>query len=187
MRVIAGVARRILLAAPRGLSTRPTSDRAKEGLFNMLANRLPGARFLDLFCGSGAMGIEALSRGAHEAVFVDNAKSALDAVQENLTKTRLTDNAHVLGKSVQKAIEQLAQVNRQFDMIFLDPPYDLNGTRHMVQTLESLAASSLLADGGVIVAETDAKIAPDAVPPFVCAGTRSYGRTCFLFYERGVS
>lgn len=196
MRVIAGLARRIPLVAPastKGLSTRPTSDRAKESLFNMLSARLDGTRFLDLFCGSGAMGIEALSRGAKEAVFVDSSRSAIAATDENLKKTKLIDpktrKIEIMGVHVLQAIKQLSQSGRCFDIIFLDPPYDLNNTSHLKQTLDELSTAGILSDDGLLVAETDAKVAeraPDLIapiPPFKHIDTRNYGRTCFLFYN----
>lgn len=123
MRVIAGRARSITLAAPKGLDTRPTTDRIKETLFNMINRELPDCRFLDLFSGSGAIGIEALSRGALEAVFVEQNKTALDCIAKNLQKTGMTQKGRVLAEEVQKAIKQLETNGRVFDIIFMDPPY----------------------------------------------------------------
>lgn len=175
MRVIAGTARRTMLVAPPGDSTRPTADRAKEGLFNILAatEQTIGARFLDLFCGSGAIGIEALSRGAAEAVFVDYDAAAIKAARANLAKTRLP-NAEVLQMTAEAAIARLSAQNRSFDVIFLDPPYD---SGLLPQTLEQITQAGILAEGGVIIAETDAK------DPRETPETRTYGRTKFLFYK----
>lgn len=189
MRIIAGTARRVGLVAPKGLDTRPTADMAKENLFNIIAADIRGARFLDLFCGSGAIGLEALSRGAEAAVLVDSAKPAIAATKQNLEKSRLTQQAEVLEMPVTKAIDTLDMGKRVFDIIFLDPPYD---TALLSQTLAQLAATGLLSETGVIIAETDAKLYEKAnemnqanVPKaLVLTDMRVYGRTCFLFYRR---
>ena len=124
MRVIAGKARGTKLAAPDGLETRPTADRIKESLFNMIASDLYDCRFLDLFSGSGGIGIEALSRGAREAVFVDLSKGALKCIRLNIEKTKFGDKSAVLNTSVEAAFNQFKQHNRKFDIIFMDPPYN---------------------------------------------------------------
>ena len=124
MRVIAGSARRLLLKTPSGTHTRPTTDRIKETLFNILQPLIPGCSFLDLFAGSGGIGIEALSRGAGSAVFVENNREALLCIRENLEHTRFTDRAKVLSCDVLAAIGRLGAGKEQFDVIFLDPPYD---------------------------------------------------------------
>jgi len=179
LRIIAGSARRTNLAAPKGTSTRPTADMAKESLFNIIAGEVPGSRFLDLFCGSGAIGLEALSRHAKEAVLVDNAKAAIDAVRHNIAKTKLP--AQLLEMSAASAIEKLATQGRVFDIIFIDPPYE---TSLLAETMGKLAKANLLAPGGMIIAETDSKMAISAIPvEFELTDTRIYGRTCFLFYQ----
>ena len=194
LRVIAGVARRTVLLAPAGDSTRPTADRAKEGLFNVLSPRIRGARFLDLFCGSGAIGIEALSRGAAQAVFVDNAPSALSALKKNLDKTRLLSSAEIFATDVASAITALANAKRVFDIIFFDPPYN---TYLLEETLVKIKNCGLLAPGSVIIAETDAKVcaetnitvdasadknASENFGILPATDRRIYGRTSFLFF-----
>ncbi|MCL1787626.1 MAG: 16S rRNA (guanine(966)-N(2))-methyltransferase RsmD [Defluviitaleaceae bacterium] len=185
MRIIAGSAKRTHLVAPKGLDTRPTADMAKESLFNIIAADISGTRFLDLYCGSGAIGLEALSRGAKEAVFVDSGKPAVAATTQNLEKTRLTQRGQVLDMPVAKAISMLDSSGQVFDIIFLDPPYD---TGLLPQTLTQLAATNLLHPASIIIAETDAKIYeanPFATPSALeLTDTRLYGRTCFLFYRR---
>ncbi|MCL2202968.1 MAG: 16S rRNA (guanine(966)-N(2))-methyltransferase RsmD [Defluviitaleaceae bacterium] len=178
MRVIAGTARRTPLVAPPGADTRPTADRAKEGLFNILGTRVRGARFLDLFCGSGAVGIEALSRGAREAVFVERGKPALEALRKNLVAARVS--GEVLPLPVYDAIEYLHVNGRCFDIIFLDPPYGGNG---IAEALWHFAHAPVLGEGGCIVAETDAKLPLPEGVPFAPARHRDYGRTRFLFYQ----
>jgi 16S rRNA (guanine966-N2)-methyltransferase len=167
-----------LLVAPSGDSTRPTADRAKEGLFDILGARVSGARFLDIFCGSGSVGIEALSRGAKEAVFVENSPSAIKAVKENLAKTRLADSAQIMEMTAEKAISRLAGENRRFEIIFLDPPYAKN---FLPQVLEQITRAEILAQDGILIAETDSaeKIDADEI--------RVYGRTKFLFYKREIT
>ncbi len=125
MRVIAGTARRLLLKTPDGLDIRPTTDRIKETLFNILQTDIPGSVFMDLFSGSGGIGIEALSRGARKAYFVDNTAKAIACIQQNLTTTRLAEQAVVLKQEVCSALEGIARRGKeeQVDIIFMDPPY----------------------------------------------------------------
>ena len=123
MRVIAGTARHLPLKTIEGLDTRPTTDRIKETLFNMLHADLPGARFLDLFSGSGGIGIEALSRGAAWAGFAEKAPAAVRCIKENLQFTHLEDRAQVFACDVLSAISQLESTGKPVDFIFMDPPY----------------------------------------------------------------
>jgi 16S rRNA (guanine(966)-N(2))-methyltransferase RsmD len=178
LRVIAGIARRTALVAPTGLNTRPTADRAKESLFNIIAPQVKNSRFLDIFCGSGAIGIEALSRGAKEAVFVENAAPALKAVKENLSKTKL-QNAEIIEASAENAIKTLSAAGRRFDIIFMDPPYD---SQLIVQTFQEIYCAELLAEDGIIIAETENN-REIAVSEFILTSARVYGRTNFLFYK----
>lgn len=124
MRVIAGSARRQLLKTTEGMDTRPTTDRIKETLFNMLQNELYGCTFLDLFAGSGGIGIEALSRGAKQAVFVEKNPKALECIRENLRTTRLEEKAIVMGCDVMQALKRLEDRQMTFTHIFMDPPYN---------------------------------------------------------------
>ena len=174
LRVIAGTARRTPLVAPAGLNTRPTADRAKENLFNILGLRVKNASVLDVFCGSGAIGIEALSRGAKNSVFVDNAPLAIRAVNANLVKTKLP-NALVLELEAEQAIKRFRAEERRFDLIFLDPPYS---SPQVSQTIRELF--SILAKNGAIIAETQNDFAHDEE---FLVDVRVYGRAKFLFYE----
>lgn len=122
MRVIAGKARRIQLKTAQGSHTRPTTDRIKETLFNMLQPNLYEAEFLDLFAGSGGIGIEAISRGAENAVFIENDKEAVECIKENLNKTKLETQAEVLFMDVLTGIRKLAG-KKVFSIVFIDPPY----------------------------------------------------------------
>ena len=149
MRVIAGSRKRLPLVTVKGMDTRPTTDRIKETLFNMLQPDLYQCRFLDLFAGSGQMGIEALSRGASYAVFVEKNPKALACIRQNLVFTRLEEQSLVLAKDVCAACKMLEE-QEPFDLIFMDPPYQKGLER---EVLECLAGGSLLADGGQIVVE----------------------------------
>lgn len=122
MRVIAGTARSLPLKTPEGLDTRPTTDRIKETLFNMLQGDIPGCVFVDLFSGSGGIGIEALSRGARKAFFVENAPKAIACIEQNLSFTKMADRAIVLKQDACSALNNIYE--KEVDIIFMDPPYD---------------------------------------------------------------
>src|SRR5579875_2699515 len=124
MRVIAGEYRSRPLAAPKGLETRPTSDRLRETLFNVLAPRIAGTVFADLYAGSGAVGIEALSRGASEAIFVEHAPPALRTIRANLASLGIRGNYLIESHRVAAGLRRLAQAGTKADIVFLDPPYD---------------------------------------------------------------
>ena len=149
MRVIAGVARSMPLKTPMGPDTRPTTDRIKETLFNILQNDIPGAVFMDLFSGSGGIGIEALSRGARKAYFIENAVPALNCIQENLVFTKLNDKAVILKQDVALGLSSVFE--KEVDIIFMDPPYN---QELELQTLEALAQSGIIDEDSVIIIET---------------------------------
>ncbi len=149
MRVIAGKARRLPLKTVPGRNTRPTTDRIKETLFNMIQDELYGIRFLDLFAGSGGIGIEALSRGAREAVFVEQNRQALECIRQNLKFTRLEDQARVIGGDVFSVLARL-QGEDPFQVIFMDPPY---GCLFEKRVLELLAGSSLVNGDTLMIVE----------------------------------
>ncbi|MBD5454663.1 MAG: 16S rRNA (guanine(966)-N(2))-methyltransferase RsmD [Lachnospiraceae bacterium] len=148
MRVIAGKARSLKLKTPEGLETRPTTDRIKETLFNMLQPYLPDGIFIDLFSGSGGIGIEALSRGARHAYFVENQKNAIACIQENLKFTRLIDDATILKQDVLSALSGIHE--KEADVIFMDPPYALFYER---QVLEALQRMPYVTENTLIVVE----------------------------------
>ncbi len=150
MQVIAGTARRLLLMTLPGTETRPTSNQIKETLFNILQPYVQGACFLDLFAGSGAIGIEALSRGAREAVFVDNSRKAGAVIRANLEHTHLADRAQVLECDVFAALRRLAGSGKCFDIVFIDPPYDQN----LYETVfRQLAESPFIGEDTLLIAE----------------------------------
>ncbi|HOA36010.1 MAG TPA: 16S rRNA (guanine(966)-N(2))-methyltransferase RsmD [Bacillota bacterium] len=179
MRVIAGSAGGIKLKVPRGGGVRPTSDRVKEALFNILGAWVCNAAVWDLFAGSGAIGIEALSRGAAECVFVERDRRHLGIIKENLARTGLAGRARLICLDVEKALEMLSQEKRQADLIFLDPPYQ---EKNVPQVLQSIELNSLLREGGLIVLELFARsrLWPVNQPQ---VNQRRYGDTVLAFIE----
>lgn len=148
MRVIAGTARSLPLKAPAGLDTRPTTDRIKETLFNILREDISGAVFLDLFSGSGGIGIEALSRGAARAYFVDNSPKAISCIQQNLSFTKMEDRAIVIRQEVCSALGGIAE--EEVDIIFMDPPYRGGHERNVLTALRGMR---YVAEHTLIIAE----------------------------------
>ena len=151
MRVIAGSARRLNLVTPKGNDTRPTSDKIKETLFNILAPELYGVTFLDVFAGSGAIGIEALSRGAKSCVFIEKDKAALSCIRKNLETTHFTDVSEVYSQDAVAALHNLGP-KRYFDIVFMDPPYKLGLERSV---LTFLAGSKMVDGNSLIIVEAD--------------------------------
>lgn len=149
MRVIAGSARSLRLVTPDGMDTRPTTDRIKETLFNMIQMSVPGCNFLDLFSGSGGIGIEALSRGARGVVFIENNKNAISCIEKNLEHTKFTNMAKVLKQDAFVSLQSL-EYKEKFDIIFMDPPYEQALEQRV---LEYLTMSTILDEETLIVFE----------------------------------
>lgn len=149
MRVIAGTARSLRLKTPEGMDTRPTTDRIKETLFNMLQPYLCDAVFVDLFAGSGGIGIEALSRGARYAYFAENERRALSCIRENLQFTHLADQASILQTDAVSALYSIHE--KEIDIVFMDPPYDCG---HEERVIETLAGLPCVTKNTLIVIET---------------------------------
>ena len=181
MRIISGKSRGLKIRSIQGLDTRPTSDRVKENIFNMLAPDLPGCSFLDLFSGTGGIGIEALSRGAEFVAFVDNSPKAIDTINYNLRSAKLSDGAMVLCMDFRLALERLSQRKYLFDVIFLDPPYH---TTFVDEALESIINSGLLQNNGYVVAEVERGARFNA-SGFEIYKSRNYGTTTIVFV-RGI-
>jgi 16S rRNA (guanine(966)-N(2))-methyltransferase RsmD len=178
MRVIAGSRKGHKLVAPSGLDTRPTSDRVRENIFN-LVGPLDGARVLDLFAGSGALGIEALSRGAASAVFVEQEPDAVRAIEHNLDHLRLT-GARVVRGDVLRTIEREATAGAKYDLVLVDPPY---GMLTEIQPRLARHLPPLLAADGLLVVETDARTEPEL--PLPVRTSRKYGHTRVTLFEGG--
>jgi len=153
MRIIAGTFRSRALDAPAGLATRPTSDRLRETLFNVLAPRIEGASFLDLYAGSGAVGIEALSRGAAKVTFVERAAPAMKVLRANLARLGLTEGFRIHSGSVASYLRGPRTGAVEFDVVFLDPPYDAAEEYATVLGLLGGAAAAFLAAAAVVIAE----------------------------------
>lgn len=171
MRVISGSAKGRKLFAPEGLSTRPTTDRVKESVFNIITPFLPAENVLDLFAGSGGLGIETLSRGSKHCTFVETDKSALSVIRKNLELARLSDRADVIGTD---ALNFLKRTSTKFDVIFLDPPYN---TGLLTDAIKTVYQSNLLADGGIIVAESEYLGEAPTVEYFDIKKQVKYGKT----------
>ena len=157
MRVIAGTARSMPLTAPKGDGTRPTTDRIKETLFNVIQAYIPGGVFVDLFAGSGAVGIEALSRGAKCAYFVDNNRQALDCIGDNLKFTKLESKATVIGRN---AADALFEIKEKADVVFIDPPYSLGIEKEIMKALKK---SSILTGETIVIIEADVNNALEGI------------------------
>lgn len=179
MRVITGTAKGRKLGELAGMETRPTYDRVKEGIFNIIQFDIEGRRVLDLFAGTGQLGIECLSRGAERCVFVDQRRDAVRLVQENLKATGLEQGASVhLGD----AISYLGSTRERFHLIFLDPPYD---SGLLEAALKKLASIDILAENGIIVCESryERKL-PELPAPYVRGRDYKYGKTKVTLYRR---
>lgn len=151
MRVIAGKYRSQLLVSPKGWKTRPTSDRLRETLFNVLAPRIEGSAFADLFAGTGAVGIEALSRGASQVYFAENAKQPQAALNANLKKLGIGSEAHAEPSSALAMLRRLVEQRIRLDIVFLDPPYE-DGSAYQT-VLQFLAEGPILAEHAIVIAE----------------------------------
>ncbi|WP_346026383.1 16S rRNA (guanine(966)-N(2))-methyltransferase RsmD [Beduinella massiliensis] len=179
MRIISGSARGRTICAPQGMDTRPTQDYVRESLFNILRARVPEARVLDLFAGSGALGLEAVSRGAQGAVFVDSGRAAVQCVKKNVAALRMETQCEVLSCDWRAAIARLS--DRAFDLVFMDPPYRMENTGEMCA---ALLAAGALAEDGLIVVEHRRGLPPALADGLEAADTRRYGDTEVTFVRR---
>jgi 16S rRNA (guanine966-N2)-methyltransferase len=178
MRIIAGLRKGATIYAPKGLETRPTADRVREAAFNLLGP-VDDAAVLDLFAGSGAYGLEALSRGARSAVFVESDRAACRAIERNLDKLRLTGATVVCADALQ-ALATDAAAGRRYDLVLVDPPY------RMFSSLQNALVSYLpavLEDDGLLVVETSSKEQPEL--PLAMRTSRRYGSARLTVFEHG--
>ena len=182
MRVISGAAKGQRLFAPKGLRTRPTADRVKESLFNIIADAIEGAAVLDLYAGAGSLAIEALSRGAVSVVLVESDGGAVAAINRNLVATGLAHRATVMQAPVDRAIKQLVGDRRVFDLIFLDPPYKINKAELEIVLEE---AAGCLSRSGLAILEHRPDL-PELEPGggLSLSDGRRYGDTALSFYEK---
>jgi 16S rRNA (guanine(966)-N(2))-methyltransferase RsmD len=179
MRIISGTAKGHKILCPKGKGTRPTSDRVREAVFSILGDRVVDARVLDLYSGTGAMGLEALSRGASEAVFVERDLKALKYLAANIEACRLRDRSRVVAKAVLPFL-QAADLESGFDIVFADPPYAGNeGTL----TLSALSKRAKSLHRSLVVLEHSPGNVPEPTPPEMeSVDTRKYGNVCLSFY-----
>ena len=179
MRVITGKARGVTLKTPDGMQTRPTTDRVKEALFSIIQFEIPGARVLDLFGGTGQLGIEALSRGAKNAVFVDEREDACRLIKENLRRTKLESDAQVVRSDY---LAYLRRCRERFNIIFLDPPY---AEVFLENSLKQITEIDILQSGGIIVAERPlGKDLPWDFPGYSRSKDYKYGKTLLTLYRK---
>jgi 16S rRNA (guanine966-N2)-methyltransferase len=184
MRIIGGAAGGRRIRAPRGEATRPTADRVKEAIFNILGPPPEAARALDLYAGAGSLGLEALSRGVDQAVFVDRAGDAARAVRDNLATLGWEARGRVMVADVQAALARLAAAGERFDWVFVDPPYASDEAPRALDALGG-ARASVLGDAPVVVVEHDRRRAPADVHGVLArSDRRRYGDTEVSFYER---
>ena len=179
MRVITGSARGVTLKTPEGMVTRPTTDRVKEAMFSIIHFEIPGADVLDLFGGTGQLGIEALSRGAKSAVFVDAGKPACRLIRENLKRTRLEAQARVVRSDY---LAYLERTKEQFDIILLDPPY---AEVFLESAIKKITEIDILRQNGIIVAERPlGKELPWEFPGYDRSKDYKYGNTLLTIYRK---
>src|SRR5215470_4481383 len=190
MRVIAGTYRSRILESLKGLALRPTSDRLRETLFNVLGPGVAGSRFIDLFAGTGAIGIEALSRGAAEVVFVESQASAVALIRRNLESLGIQKGATVIATEALRGLEKLAYGKKakraSYDYIFLDPPYA--AANDYARVLESLGSGSFLAPGAIVIAEHRRTFElPEETGALQCYRVLKQGDAALSFYRRAAA
>lgn len=181
MRIIAGALKGRRLVTPRGDVTRPTADQVRIALMDTLAPHLPGARVLDLFAGAGGVGLEALSRGAAHATFVERDARAVAALRRNVESLGVSAVARVVRGDVERELAALARVGERFDIVFLDPPYESGA---LAGTLAALGAGGLAAPGGLVIVQHPTKRPPPAtVGALTAFRTRRFGETTLTFFR----
>ena len=179
MRVITGSARGRRLAAPEGRDVRPTADKVKEALFSIIQFETQGRRVLDMFAGSGQLGIEALSRGAQRAVFIDSNKKAVEIIKKNIEITGFKDKSTLINGD---AVLKIKNTDEIFDIVFLDPPYN----QGLLQTVLPIAAKKTAAGGIVICESAEKEELPEKVGELELTKIYKYGKTWIWIYRQGV-
>ncbi len=182
LRIISGKARGTKLNTLEGIETRPTLDRVKESLFNILQNRIYDSKILDLFAGSGAIGLELLSRGAKEAILCDNSYKAVQIIKENVIKTHFEDKTKIINNDYKNTLDMLK--NEKFDIIFLDPPYE---SQFDIQAIKIIIDNDMLSKEGIIILETDNEKEKKEMIDKLDINVydlRSYGRVSLFFLNR---
>ncbi|WP_094546506.1 16S rRNA (guanine(966)-N(2))-methyltransferase RsmD [Petroclostridium xylanilyticum] len=181
MRVISGSAKGHKLKSLKGMATRPTADRIKESLFNIIAAYLPDAYVLDLFAGTGSLGIESLSRGAEFVVFVDKNPMAVRIISENLLHTKLNEKAKVYNCDWSEYISRFSNAERKYDIIFMDPPYSKG---FIIPVLQKIWQKQLLSIEGMIIVEREkGDVIPELIEGLKIVREQHYGRTVITFIQ----
>ena len=178
MRIISGTARGRTLVAPPGEKTRPTQDKVRESLFNIIRWDVMDAHVLDLFAGTGALSLESLSRGAKSAVMIDTDRAACEAIRKNIAACRMEEKARLIPRDYRQEMDQLAQEKHRFDVVFLDPPYRMENTGEMCAALYD---KGLLAKAFLLVVEHKRGLAPLVDERFEAFDQRDYGDTQITF------
>lgn len=182
LRIISGTAGGIRIKAPDTEKTRPTLDRVKESVFSILQPYIENTRVLDLFAGSGNLGLEALSRGAANAVFVDESNLCRVIIEENIRRTHMEGKTRIVRSDVFTALQAFSREKAEFDMIFMDPPYSHNFVN---KTLQIVDENDIISENGLIAVEHhEDEQPPEAIGRIVRVRSRSYGDTVFSFYLR---
>ena len=185
MRVISGTARGKKLNTLSGINTRPTLDRVKEAVFSIIQFELEDKDILDLFSGSGALAIEALSRGAKHAVLCDNSYEAIRIIKQNIKETKLEDKSDIINKDYVEALKKLSKQNKKFDIIFLDPPYKSD---FAIKAIKYIFDNDMITEDGTIIFETDDKNKEQEILKYnemrIC-DIRKYGSVYVIFIRKG--
>lgn len=179
VRVISGSARGLKLNTPGDDRVRPTTDRVKESMFNIVQDWVYDSQVLDLFAGSGALGIEALSRGASQAVFCDNSLDSIKIIKSNIEKARVVDRSQIVSDDFKRCLRDMEAKNQSFDMIFVDPPY-YKGL--FEEVLDTIRACKILKKDGIVIVEHDAKRPIGQVEGLEVYKEKKYGITMLTFY-----
>ena len=181
MRIVGGKAKGRRLLSAKGLKTRPTSDKVKESIFNILRLDFEGKEVLDLFAGTGNLGIEALSRGAMSAVFIENNRRAISILERNLNNCNFIDRSEIIESNVALGIKSLENKGLSFDLVFLDPPYE---EQFLKGTLVKVSRSKILKDGALVTAEhSHLESIEQHVERLTLVDQRRYGKTLVSFFE----
>ena len=181
MRIISGKARGTKLYTLEGMNTRPTLDRVKESIFNIIQNEIDGAKVLDLFAGSGAIGLECLSRGAKEAVLCDKSKEAIEIIRKNINKIHMEEKTKVFNADFEICLDKIK--NKQFDIIYLDPPY---ATNYIIKSVKKIIEFGIITKDSTIIIETDNEkriLEEIANLEIKVVDKRKYGRATIIFLK----
>lgn len=192
MHIISGKYKNRAIDAPKGYATRPTSSQLRETLFNICQNYIEGTDFLDLFAGSGAMGFEALSRGAHSVSFIDSHYESIRTIKKNMDALGVKEQTHVYNGDVFPMLERFSSLNKSFDIIYADPPYQLETAFHgkvlpvSVWLLKKLDRSSILKTGGYVFIEDALKTLPEEYETLELVSSRRMGRSYLHQFRKKV-